>query len=827
MKKTVSVIILCLLILSGFGASSLSFNYEDFTQDYVYSFEFSPELQFDVVDTMDGFYTSLSVDDEGFTTVVGEAQLPVLYRMVQIPFGSDPMVSVLSESWDDTSLNYLGLPDKVMPLQSSVFKNVDLVNENFVIDSGYYSTNSFMQNIPVEIIDTGIIRGNRFALVQVSPVQYNPVGGQLRILTSLEVELCVDDADLELTSDKIQRYSMKAFDENLEKTLVNYNDFHPDSTSSMVSNLILIIVYDEFADEINLLKSWKESIGYNVVVTKSSEIPGGISTTNLKNYIQTAYDDWNVPPGFVLLVGDTGQIPAFNGDASNSATDLYYVTTDGSDYFADIFIGRFPADQLSHVTAMIDKTIAYESGNWANTDFLDKAAFMAGNDNYHISEGTHNYVIDSYFIPHEVNCDKLYEVTYGATTNDVRIALSDGRILACFSGHGSRTSWADGPTFTQSDVNGLTNIDMLSFVCSHACVTGDYSIGECFGETWIRAPNKAAVIFWGSSANTLWDEDDILEKRTLADFYNYNSVGAMTEAGKLGVYTHYGGGGYTKYYFECYNIFGDPSVIIGFSWTGGGGGGGGGGDGPNWIPPRVGINTPRKNAEVNGTINITGYSYGIEGPIKYVFIQIDGSDYIKPTGLEDWTYSWDTTTLPDGEIYISAVSIDSHGHQSGFEYIMVNITNTHEEPPPPPKISDLTCEGTLTWNAVKPGTLVNGTIYLNNVGDSESLLDWEISEYPSDWGRWAINPSEGEGLTPEQGPITIQVSVEVPNIEETNFSGYIKIVNTQNSSDYDIIDITLSTVKTRSYSITSLADLLNFLGQRFSSFFLFNLIKKG
>jgi hypothetical protein len=791
MKKTISIAMLCLLVLSGLESGAISIIYNETEQNYSYAFELSPQIKYETKDTINGKYTTISIDEEGYTTTIGEAQLPVIYRMVQIPYSSDPSVSVLSESWEETTLKNLGLPQMIMPIQPSVFKNQEPIDDNFVINTKYYATNAFLQTNPVEI----------------SPVQYNPVAGQIRILTNIEVEITVDNADMKKTSKNIQRYTTQAFEKTLQQTLVNYNDFNPQPSSSMVSNLLLIIVYDEYANDINALKNWKESIGYTVVVTKTSEIPGGVTTTNIRNYIQTAYNDWQIPPGFVLLVGDTGQIPAFIGDASNTVTDLYYAAIDGTDYIADIYIGRFPANQPSHVTAMVDKTIAYESGDWANNDFLKKAAFMAGNDNYQISEGTHNYVISSYFEPQQVVCDKLYEVTYGATTNDVRMALNDGRIVACYSGHGSTTSWADGPPFSQGDVTGLTNINMLSFVCSHACVTGNYNIGECFGETWVRTPNKAAIIFWGSSANTLWGEDDILERKTLADFYNFKSVGGMTETGKLGLYSHYGGSGYTKYYFECYNIFGDPSVIIGFSWSGGGGGGGG--DGPNWIPPRVGINTPRKNEEVNGTVKISGYAYGIEGPIKYVFIKIGDSDFLKPIGLENWSYIWNTNTL----------SIDSHGHQSGFDYVNVIVKNTI---PDIPKIPDLTSNGTLKWTNIKAGTVVNGNFNVSNVGDAESLLNWEVTEYPLDWGRWTINPSTGQGLTPEQGLVNIQVSVEAPNVNGTNFTGQIKIVNTENSSDFEIIDVSLSTSKTRRVPYPRLLQFFSLLEKRFP--FLFSLL---
>ena len=43
-----------------------------------------------------------------------------------------------------------------------------------------------------------------------------------------------------------------------------------------------------------------------------------------------------------------------------------------------------------------------------------------GASNYQISEGTHNHVISNYLDPNGYITDKLYQVTYGATTQDVR-----------------------------------------------------------------------------------------------------------------------------------------------------------------------------------------------------------------------------------------------------------------------------------------------------------------------------------------------------------------------------------------------------------------------
>ena len=103
---------------------------------------------------------------------------------------------------------------------------------------------------------------------------------------------------------------------------------------------------------------------------------------------------------------------------------------------------------------------------------------MASQDNYGISEGTHNYVVANYMDPAGFTCLKLYCHTYSATTQQVRDAFNTGQLYGIFSGHGSVTSWADGPPFTQSHVNGLTNYGMYPFVASFACLTGQYTYAE-------------------------------------------------------------------------------------------------------------------------------------------------------------------------------------------------------------------------------------------------------------------------------------------------------------------------------------------------------------
>jgi len=105
---------------------------------------------------------------------------------------------------------------------------------------------------------------------------------------------------------------------------------------------------------------------------------------------------------------------------------------------------------------------------------------------------------------------------------------------------------------------------------------------------------------------------------------------------------------------------------------------------------------------------------------------------------------------------------------------------------------DLDCTGDLDWEDVTPGGMVLGSFEVENIGDPDSLLDWEIESYP-DWGNWTFDPENGFNLKPEDGAVTITVHVEAPDESETEFTGEIKIVNSQNASDFCIIDAHLAT----------------------------------
>ncbi|MGF3584491.1 MAG: C25 family peptidase propeptide domain-containing protein, partial [Thermoplasmatota archaeon] len=295
-----------------------------------------PDLKFSSIHTKTRDYTTLELPNEGFTTNIGEAKLPTIVRTIEIPQGAQPQIKIKSTSWEHVSLEGLHLPKMVLPVQPSVPK-IPNVNQEFVIDEEYYSTNAFLPNEIAKITQIGEIRSHRFAVVEISPVQYNPVSAELKLLTSCILQIDLPDSNMKQTLSTIERYATPSFEQLLQKTFVNYGYYENFADNPPKDQEgYLIIVYDDFYNNIQTFANWKTSKGFDVTVKKTSEIPGGPTKENIKAYIVDAYNNWPNPPSYVLLVGDSGQVPVWTGTATGTCTDLYYVTIDTGNYFPDI-----------------------------------------------------------------------------------------------------------------------------------------------------------------------------------------------------------------------------------------------------------------------------------------------------------------------------------------------------------------------------------------------------------------------------------------------------------------------------------------------------------
>lgn len=516
-------------------------------------------------------YTRLYGPGYGHSREIGRPDLPVLRGDVEIPFGAAVTPELVEAAYQDLRLEELGL-FPIYPLQPPQPK-VAGAEQPSAVDRAFYRSAARYPASPLALGESYIVRGHRVQRVEVYPVAYNAAAGTVRFYSQVRFRLRLEGSDMEHTRLLAERYASPAFEPTLSRQILNYNQGRPAARFAPDAPIgYLIITADAYEAAMAPFVTLKESRGFDVTMVSCSDIGGCASPSNIQNYIVNAYNNWPLPPSYVLLVGDTDTVATWTGPAIGTSTDLYYGCMDGSgDWHPDIGRGRFPVRSTAQTTAMVNKYLAYAVLT-GNEPWLKKASFPATCDQYQIAEGTHNYVINSYTAPggwtgnfpspNYPGGDKLYCITYNAQHSDLVNMFNQGRWAIIYSGHGSYNGWE--MDFTPQDVRNLTSYGAFPFVASHACLSGDFGQTEVFGETWVLQENKGALVYWGSSTLSYWGEDDVLERAMFDSLFApttpHADVATMTDYGLSAVESAYPDMG--RYYRETYNVLGDPAVKI-------------------------------------------------------------------------------------------------------------------------------------------------------------------------------------------------------------------------------------------------------------------------
>ena len=338
----------------------------------------------------------------------------------------------------------------------------------------------------------------------------------------------------------------------------------------------LIICPDAFYDSVLPLAQWKKKKGWHVSVKCLSET--GSSPTEIKNYIANAYHTWSPPPEYVLLIGDTPQVPPASTTTPVSRTDYPYALIDGNDFFAELLIGRLPANTTNELSTMVAKIIGYETTPYMNdSSWFTRALMVAANyplDTMTTPIPTKRWVRDRFYEYGFNTIDTVYfPPISGATeiTNSVNQGVS---FVNYRGGIANPHGWAY-PNFDNTDVIGLSNGWKLPVVTSITCLNGNFGYETCFGEAWVRAGNpitpKGGVAFLGASAaitSSRWNNClDMGIYWGILEEHIYN-LGPALYRGKMEVYANFPGdtawASGSSFYFHTYNLLGDPSLNV---WT--------------------------------------------------------------------------------------------------------------------------------------------------------------------------------------------------------------------------------------------------------------------
>ena len=588
-------------------------------------------------------YSAVAMEGTESISDFSMPRVPVYRTWLEIPVGATVEFSISNE----TVLNMDGPAWPIQPGILSASKSDPRHSFTMEFDESVYSGGTTFPDTWVRVIYAGQMRGRNLALVEVLPLRWNPADNSCDLLSEATITLSYEGGDLGATYASAARYYAPPFEQMLSSLTSNYGTFEGGCDTPPAP--YLIIGHEDFVESgMDDFVTWKESLGFDVTMVDLSVT--GTSYAAIEAYILDAIENWADPPQYVLLVGDTPYLPGNAATAYSGVTDLYYVTLPDGGYLPDAFIGRFSVTSVGQAVLMADRVIDYEQNVNGSTPWVQNTCWIASNDNWGVSEGTHNYCIETYLDPLNYTYDKVYPHS-GGTAADAIASINGGISMLTFSGHGSQTSWGDMP-FNSGHFAQLTNATMLPGVFSHSCVTGNYAYGTAWCETWTRTTGKGGLWFFGSVPSSYWDEDDIQERAEYEWFLGNGIHWAkgFCNGGLLAVFNYYSGGGLSKYYYEGYNLMGDPSVQMAI-WGGTG------------IEDQSGsdVNLNTNILVANPVRSSAVITLSASGPARLNVFDLTGRLVATPyegdiSGSE--SFSWNTSDLTPGMYFLRLVQGD-------------------------------------------------------------------------------------------------------------------------------------------------------------------------
>ena len=445
---------------------------------------------------------------------------------------------------------YIAIPQgakanlKILSYRTETFNNVDLAPApripwdteegplDYTKDMTIYSANEFYPAEPIKLSDHDVIRGVDVVMLGITPFHYNPVTKKLVVYRDVKIEVEFTGGNGHFGDDRLRNRwwdplmeDMFMNYESLPK--INYNASYQASDETGCEYLIITpndAVFQQWADSIKEFRT-KQGILTNIVTL--DEI-GGNNVNTIENYLNNAYNTWDIPPAACLIMADYGtnaddRIIAPIWD-NYCASDNIWGDVNGND-MPDIVMARMTAQNATHLETMVTKILDYErtpptsadfynhpitalgfqterwfqicseavAGFWENVQGKETVRInktYVGNPNTDPwSTATNTSTVVNVFGPNglgyipatpgQVNC------SWNGSATDVVNGINAGSFMLQHRDHGGEDGWGE-PSFSSSNINSLDNTD-LTFIWSINCLTGKYNMsGECFAEKFHR-----------------------------------------------------------------------------------------------------------------------------------------------------------------------------------------------------------------------------------------------------------------------------------------------------------------------------------------------------
>ncbi|MEZ5196599.1 MAG: C25 family cysteine peptidase [Bacteroidales bacterium] len=499
---------------------------------------------------------------ESFTTNPGFPELPYIAKTLAIPDQSSISFEVLESSEVQTFQN-ISLP----PARAS-WQEGD-PETPYSENSKAYSSNNIYPNEYVAFDSPSVFRDFRIARISVFPLRYFPAKKELQVVSSITVRIIYGTGKVVNPKTSPKKPIAKSFGQLYRSFLFNYQSVLDNLYGGKENEheLMLCIIPDDFYDSFQTYADWKRRSGIDMHLTKFSDIGANSSNTAIiKDHITDAYFNWEVPPTYVLLVGDGGVFPVYSGGNENFFGEL-----EGSDCFPEVMVGRFTNQSDYGMQVMTNKFLMYEQTPYTSTTHWFKKGICCSNDAYASQIDTKRFAAQQMMDYGFISVDTMMSdpgCTYNV--NDVKIAINEGRSYLNYRGEGwSSGWWATCTPLNLSDLPSINNGEKFTFVTSIGCGVAMFDGGSnCFGEEWVEMGSlsspKGAAAFIGPSGNTHTTYNNKIDKGIYVGMFQegMDTPGQAMLRGKLYMYNVFGNDYYVDYHYRIYLIIGDPSIHI-------------------------------------------------------------------------------------------------------------------------------------------------------------------------------------------------------------------------------------------------------------------------
>jgi len=544
-------------------------------------------LRFTPEQTTRGVFSRIDIEGYHSMQREGYPALPVRSRLIEIPRGADVEVVVTGYQQEVIDLAGRHVKNRLMPGQPPRVKRTADTLRPFAYNRQAYQANRFLGDSPVEVEDIGTFRHVRLGRLKIAPVSYNPAKHQLKVLNNLEfaVRFSASDPPAGLKSSG----GSNPFYAGLQDKTLNRLSLsaEPDSCSSPLT--YVVVAPPAFRQSLSSFVRWKHQQGFHVIEAYTDSI--GTSPEAIRAFLKQLFEQPAVsPPSFILLAGDTRQVPPWKGHSGKHVTDLHYAEYTG-DYLPEVYYGRMPARDTAELNRMIEKTLDYEQYRLADPSYLGRSLLVAGDDEEFedtYANGQVNYGTSHYF--NEMQGIQSYSYLQDPVFGNAAVAdsivhhIDNGVGFANYTAHCASQGWSL-PGFQTQDIHTLTPNDKYGLWISNCCETLRFELEECFGEAAIRSAGRGAIGVIGASNDTYWDEDywwaiGLTSSITAYPTYEesglglydrvfhthqeepsewYTTQGGMMAAGNLAVEASTSS--LNAYYWEIYHLLGDPSLM--------------------------------------------------------------------------------------------------------------------------------------------------------------------------------------------------------------------------------------------------------------------------